>query len=73
MILYLAYSEAGQFIESMCQIWLLYVNQRKRYVSTLSYFWLTLVLGYFSSVWTSIWTNGNMCLSFIDKVIDKKT
>ena len=29
----------------MCQIWLVYVSLRKRYASTLSYFWLTLVDG----------------------------
>ena len=44
MVLYIAYSDAGQFIAYMCQIWLAYVSLRKRYVSTLSYFWLTLVL-----------------------------
>ena len=40
---YIAYSDAWQFIVYMCQIWLVYVSLRKRYISTLSYFWLTLV------------------------------
>ena len=43
MVLYIAYSDAGQFIARMCQISLVYVSLRKRYESTLSYFWLTLV------------------------------
>ena len=43
MVLYFAYLDAGQFIACMCQIWLVYVSLRKRYVSTLSYFWLALV------------------------------
>ena len=43
MVLYIAYSDAGQFIACMCQISLVHVSLRKRYESTLSYFWLTLV------------------------------
>ena len=43
MVLYIAYSDAGQFIACMCQISLVYVSLRKIYESTLSYFWLTLV------------------------------
>ena len=43
MVLYIAYSDAGQFIACMCQISLVYVSLRKRCESTLSYFWLTLV------------------------------
>ena len=43
MVLYIAYSDTGQFIACMCQIPLEYVSLRKRYESTLSYFWLTLV------------------------------
>ena len=43
MVLYIAYSDAGQFIACMCQITRVYVSLRQRYESTLSYFWLTLV------------------------------
>ena len=43
MVLYIAHSDTGQFIACMCQISLVWVNLRKRYESTLSYFWLTLV------------------------------
>ena len=43
MVLCIAYSDAGQFIACVCQISLVYVSLRKRYESTLSYFWLTLV------------------------------
>ena len=43
MVLYIAYSDAGQFIACMCQISLVNVSLHKRYESTLSCFWLTLV------------------------------
>ena len=47
MVLYIAYSDAGQFIARMCQISPVYISLRKRYESTLSYFWLTLVYNYY--------------------------
>ena len=43
MVLYIAYSDVGQFIACACQISLVYSSLRKRYESTLSYFWLTLI------------------------------
>ena len=43
MVLYMAYSDAGQFIACMYQTSLVYVSLCKRYESTLSYFWLTLI------------------------------
>ena len=45
MVLYIAYSGAGQLSACMCQISQVYDSLRKRYESTLSYFWLTLVIG----------------------------
>ena len=49
MVLYIAFSDAGQFIACMCQISLVYVSLRKRYESTLSYF-LTLVVYKFKRI-----------------------
>ena len=55
MVLYIAYSDTEQFTACMCQISLVYVSLRKRYESTLIYFWLTLVnsiFGLFMESWT---------------------
>ena len=38
MVLYIAYSDAGQFTACMCQISLVYISLRKRYEPTLSLF-----------------------------------
>ena len=56
MVLYIAYSDAGQFIACMCQISLVYVSLRKRYESTLSYFWLTLVFDQYFLIFEGCWT-----------------
>ena len=59
MVLYIAYSDAGQFIACVCQIPLVYVSLCKRYESTLSYFWLTLVIWFIYPLLTSF-----SCLPF---------
>ena len=67
MFLYIAYSVAGQFIACMCQISLVYLSLRKRYESTLSYFWLTLIYGN----WLFLWSGFSSCNSAIWKCIGK--
>ena len=44
MVLYIAYSDAGQFVACMCQISLVFLSLRKRNESTPSCFLLILVL-----------------------------